>query len=117
MNYSPIFTIAARTEDACSAVQHWIANDAPIVEQRIKVLSLKVFIAVCEFAIATIDRRDEYKLQFRLAVIRAKRFKVRQEIKFWSFVSYNGLDTKASALWANKGAIAVRVADRIFCLD
>ena len=127
--YSPIaidayYVAAPIVRDAYNAAQGWIANEAPVIEQRIKVTALKIFIAICEFAIDAIDRRDEYKLQYRIAIINAKRSKVRQEIKFWSFVSYNGFDTKAEqfaarskALWVRKGAIACQVADKVFCLN
>ena len=85
--YSPVaidfyYVAAPIVRDAYNAAQGWIANEAPVIEQRIKVAALEIFIAICEFAIDTIDKRDEYKLQYRIAIIKAKRSKVRQEIKF-----------------------------------
>lgn len=131
MNYSPIFTITARIERAHSAAQDWIANDAPILEARIKRTALKAFITICEMLLLAIDRvqteldkSEEYAIQLRLAGINAKRFIIRRRIAFHSFISNHGLDTKAKqlaarskALWVRRSAIARQIGDKLFCLN
>ncbi len=124
MNLSPVFTLAARSEDAYTAAQDWIRNHAPIAEQRLKRGSLKTFVQVCAVALAVIDwvevqadKRHEYQLRVQLAYVRAKRFAVRQLIKAARFNERYQLTATAAKVWTRKGAIAIKAMDKVFSLE
>lgn len=133
--YSPVaidayYVAAPVVRDAYNAAQTWIKEQAPVVEQDIKRAALKSFIAILQFILTAIEWAQNeieqaplYGLKLKLAVVKAKRTLVRQEIKLWSFVTYNGLDSKAESLaasaksvWIRKGAIAKSALDNLFCL-
>ena len=118
--YSPVaidfYYVAAPTaRDAYNAAQDWIADEAPVIEERIKVAALKAFIAICEFAIACIDwlQSDgvKYALVTRAAVAKGS-------AKASEFVVRHGIDTKFAAFLAasRKPATYTAIADRLFCL-
>ena len=118
--YSPLaidayYVAAPVIRDAYSAAQDWIANEAPVIEQRIKVAALKAFVAICQFAIAAIDwlQNDgvKYALVTRSAVAKAS-------AKASEFVVRHGIDTKFAAFLvaARKLATYTAIADRLFCL-
>lgn len=134
--YSPIaidtyYAAAPIVRDGYNAAQTWIKEQAPTIEQAIKRAVLKSFIAILQFALAAIERaQDEleqvpvYVLQIKLAVNKAKQYRVRQEIKFWSFVSYHGLGSKAESLaasvksvWVRKAELTRKVMDKVLCLN
>ena len=88
MNYSAIFSIAARAAETHDSIQRWIANEAPVIEERIKRTALHAAIACLEFTIACFDwaqsqieRSPEYRLRFQLAKIRSYRAVVRLAIR------------------------------------
>ncbi len=121
MNYSPISTIAAR---AHTAAQNWIANDAPIVEQRLKRAALTAAISILEFAIACIDwlaeqieKAPEQRLRAQLAWVKSKQWAVRQCIKAARFDERYQVSGTARKVWAAKGAIARSAMDKVFALD
>ena len=124
MNRAQIFTIAARTERAYTAAQTFIANECPLLEQRIKSAALTTAINVLEFAIAIIDwasaqldQADEYRLIVALAYINSKRFAVRQLIAVARFNQLYQLTATARKAWTRKGAIAVTALDKVFALN
>ncbi|MGI8933046.1 MAG: hypothetical protein ACR2FS_03130 [Phormidesmis sp.] len=124
MNYSPIFTIAARTERALTAAQHWIANDAPVLEQRLKRGALTAAVSILEFAIACLDwlaeqieKAPEYQLRAQLAWVKSKQWAVRQGIKAARFDERYSISGTARKVWAAKGAIARSAMDKVFALD
>ena len=128
--YSPVaidayYVAVPIIRDCYNGVQDWVANAPSLSKEDTRRL---FWLAVAYAATAALwcidkaqtqlDKRIEYKLQFKLAIIRAKRFKVRQEIKVWSFASYNGIDAKVAAFLvaARKPATYTAIADRVFCL-
>lgn len=134
MNYSQIFSIAASAErhtvSAYNAAQAWIKDEAPILEAKmikgfwLAVAHTATFLLVAiDWLQTQIEQSPLYALKFQLIGIKAKLFIVRQGIKISSFVSYNGLDTKAQKLaasaksaWIRKGEIARTALDKVFCL-
>ena len=88
MNYSAIFSIAARCSETHDSIQRWIANESPVIEQRIKRTALHAAIAFLKFTIACFDwaqsqieRSPEYRLRLQLAQVRTHRYCIRQAIK------------------------------------
>ena len=130
MNFNAIFAPTAAIVRAYNATQGWIANEAPVIEQKIhNSFWLKTGYAataalwLIDKAIAELDKADEYEIRLRLYIVKAKRSAIRRAISAYSFVTYNGLDTKtkrfavaAHKAWANRGSIARATMDRIFCL-
>lgn len=123
MNYSPIFTAAARTERAHSAARAWIANDAPVLEQRLKQRALAAAVNILELAIGLIDfaadhleRVPEYRLQIQIAWLNTKRLVIRQCIKAARFDERYQVSAKAAGIWNRKGQIVTALFDRAFCL-
>lgn len=133
--YSPVaidayYVAAPIIRDGYNAAQLWIKEQAPVVEQAIKRAALKSLIAILQLALIAFDwlqtqieQAPLYALKLQLTGIKAKLFIVRQGIKISSFVSYNGLDSKAQKLaasaksaWIRKGAIARTALDKVFCL-
>ena len=124
MNLSPVFTIAARTEDAYTAAQDWIRNDAPIAERRLKQSAIAAAINILEFALTVIDwaseqadKRHEYQLRLQLRYVLAKRFAVRQGIAAVRFNERYQITAAVAKFWNRKGAIAQSAMDKIFCLN
>lgn len=121
MNRSQIFALAARTERAYSAAQTFIANECPLLEQRLKTAALTAAINSLQFALTLIDwaieRSPETVLKIRIAQIEAKRFAVCQLIKIVQLDNRYQLTATARKLWNRKGAIAVSTLDRIFALN
>ena len=128
--YSPVvidfyYIAAPIVRDCYNGAQDWLANAPSLSKEDTRRL---FWLAVAYAATAALwcidwvqtqlDKHIEYKLQFKLAIVRAKRFKVQQDIKFWSFASYHGIDAKASAFLvaARKPATYTAIADRVFCL-
>ena len=88
MNYSKAFYVAARCSETHDSIQRWIANEAPVIEQRLKRRVLTAAIAFLEFTIACFDwaqsqieRSPEYRLRLQLAQVRTHRYCIRQAIK------------------------------------
>ncbi|MGI8933593.1 MAG: hypothetical protein ACR2FS_05920, partial [Phormidesmis sp.] len=124
MNYSPIFTIAARAESAYNAAQSFIANQCPVLEQRLKRGALTAAITVLEFAIACIDwlaeqveKAPEYQLRAQLAWVKSKQWAVRQCIKVARFDERYQISATAAKAWAAKGQVARQAMDKVFALD
>lgn len=124
MNYSPLFSLAARTEDAHTAAQSWIRNDAPVLEQRIKRVALTAAVTVLEFALTVIDwlstqleKAPEYALRAQLRYTLVKRSVVRQGIAAARFNERYQLTAKARKAWTAKGAIATAAMDKVFSLN
>jgi len=118
--YSPIaidayYVAAPIIRDAYNAAQNWIANEAPVIEQRIKVTALKIFIAICEFAIAAIDWLQTDGLKY---VVKLRGRTAKGSAKASEFVVRHGIDTKFAAFLvaARKPATYTAIADRMFCL-
>ena len=118
--YSPVaidfyYTAAPIIRDAYTAAQDWIANEAPVIEQRIKAAALKIFIAICEFAIAAIDWLQDDGLKYAVK-LRGRAAKV--SAKASEFAAHHGIDTKFAAFLAasRKPATYTAIADRLFCL-
>lgn len=120
MNYAPIFTFAARLENGYNAAQDWIANDAPVLEKRLKQSALKTVIAVLEFALMAVDYIQSaapiWVVRSQLAKVNAHRWLVQQAIKVCRFNERRQITATASALWNRKGQLATAVMDRVFCL-
>jgi len=123
MNYAPAFSLAADTERAYEHIQQFIASEAPAIEARIKLGAMKaavgvltVTLAVIDWAVERIDRRDEYRLRLMLAYVNTKRFAVRQTIRLVQFDERYRLTATATKIWARKGAIATSALDTIFAL-
>jgi len=124
------FVAAPIVRDAYNATQLWIKEEAPAIEAQIKRAALKSVIAFLEFALVVIDFALEqksqvpvYVLQIKLAVNKAKQYRVRHQIAVQSFISYNGIDTKierglgrVSAVWNSRDEVARSIFDRLFCL-
>ena len=124
MNYSPIFTLATRTERAYNAAQDFIADDCPVLEQRVKRAALNTVVNVLEFTLIIIDwtqaeleKVPEHQLRLQLAYVKAKRFFVRRAITIARFDDRYQLSKQVSKVWARKGAIAQSALDKVFCLD
>lgn len=124
MNYSPIFTIAARTEAAYSVAQSFIANECPVLERRLKaaalstaVNALTIALIVIDWASAQLEKTDEYKLIAALTYIKSKRLIVRQLIAAARFNQRYQLTATTRKLWTRKGAIAQSALDKVFCLN
>ena len=90
-----IFKISARIEQAYTAIQNWIRNDAPVLEQRLKKAALAIAEMLLEFSLVIInwaseqiEKRDEYALLTVLTYVKTKRFVVRQAIEIVSFYQY-----------------------------
>lgn len=123
MNYTALFTIAARTEQAYTAAQSFIADECPILEQRLKKAALTTAIDALTIALTIIDwvtdefeKAPEYALKIRIAQIEAKRFGVRQLIKIAQFDNRYKLTATGRKLWERKASLATSALDRIFSL-
>ena len=88
MNYSAIFSIAARAAETHDSIQRWIANEAPVIEERIKRAALQSAVTFLEFIVIAIEfaqshlaRSPEYRIRLQLAKIRVYRFFVRLAIR------------------------------------
>lgn len=124
MNYTAIFSLSVRTERAYATAQDWIANDAPVLEQRFKKAALNAAINVFQFALvvidwvsAQLDRADEYRLIVALACINSKRFGIQQLIKVVQLDERYQLSSTARKIWTRKGVIATSALDKVFCLN
>ena len=124
MNYDNIatsaFTVTARATDVYNAAQDWIANDAPVLEQRIKRTALRTAVALLPLAIIAINFAQDqleqapvYRIRLRLFSVRA-RLTIARKIAAILEAPATG---KAIALWANRGSVAKRAMDSIFCLE
>ncbi len=117
MKYSPAFTATARAARAHTAAQDWIANKAPVLEQRLKRAALKALIARGEAALNFIDYTlPIWILTIQLFCVKCDRAFIRQLIKVHQFNETHGLTAKASKAWASRGVIATNALDRVFCL-
>ena len=130
MNYNTIFAPTAAIARAYNRAQDWIANEAPVIEQKIhNSFWLKTGYAataalwLIDKAIAELDKADEYEIRLRLYIVKAKRSAIRRAISAYSFITYNGIDKKVQRFavavrkaWANRATIARATMDRIFCL-
>ena len=110
--------------------QDWIANEAPVIEKKIHdcfwlgvAYAATVALWLIDKAAAELDKADEHELRLRLYIVKAKRSVVRYAISAYSFISYQGIDTKIQRLaavvlkvWGNRGTIARTALDRVFCL-
>ena len=124
MNYNIAFILSARTERAYAAAQDFIANQCPVLEQRLKKAALTAAVSVLTIALTIIDwvtaqleKADEYRLIVALAYINSKRFAVRQLIAVARFNQRYQLTATARKLWTRKGAIAQSTLDKVFCLN
>ena len=124
MNYSALFTITARTEPAYSTAQSFLANECPVLEQRLKKAALTASINILQLGLAAIDwvidefeKTPEYVLKVRIAQIETKRFVIRQLIKVAQLDERYQLTATARKLWTRKGAIAVTALDKVFALN
>ena len=124
MNYSALFTITARTEAAYTTAQSFLANECPVLEQRLKTAALTASINVLQLGLAAInwvidefEKTPEYVLKVRIAQIETKRFVIRQLIKVAQLDERYQLTATARKLWTRKGAIAVTTLDKIFALN
>jgi len=123
MNYNHFHTLASTTERAYEHIQQFIAGEAPVIEARIKsgvmkgaVGALTFTLAVIDWALAQIEKRDEYRLRLMLAYVNTKRFAVRQAIRLVQFDERYRLTATATKIWTRKGAIATSALDTIFAL-
>ena len=55
MNYNIAFILSARVERAYTAAQTFIANECPVLEQRLKKAALTTAVNVLQFALIAID--------------------------------------------------------------
>lgn len=124
MNRASTFTLSPRIEDAYNAAQDFIANECPVLEQRLKRAALKATIAICEFLLtvidwakAEIDKALEYSLRAQLAYALSKRWFVRRAIAVARFDERYQVTAKASKVWTRKGAIATSAMDKVFSLN
>lgn len=92
MNHNHFHVITARTEQAYTAAQDWIANECSVLEQRFKTAALSV-------------------------AVNSKHFAVCQLIKAAQLNQHYQLTAKASKLWTRKGAIAQSAMDKVFTLN
>jgi len=95
MDLTTVINISARIEQAYTAIQNWIRNDAPVLEQRLKKAALLTAANVLTIALIIINwvsnqlaKRDEYALIASLTYVKTKRFVVRQAIEIVSFYQY-----------------------------
>lgn len=124
MTRNHFHALAARTESAYTAAQAFIANECPVLEQRLKTAALTTAINALEFALividwasAQLDKTDEYRLIIALAYINSKRFAVRQLIAVARFNQHYQLTAKAAKFWTRKGEIAQSALDKVFALN
>ena len=124
MNYSAIFTLSARAEQAYTAAQTFISDECPLLEERLKTTALTAAINVFEFALLVIDwvtdeseKAPEYALKFRITQIETKRFVIRQLIKIVQLDGHCQISATARKAWTCKGAIAQSTLDKVFCLN
>ncbi|PZO58061.1 MAG: hypothetical protein DCF15_05865 [Phormidesmis priestleyi] len=124
MNRNDFHTLAARIERAYNAAQAFIANECPVLEQRLKTAALTTAINALTFALTVIDwasaqleKTDEYRLIASLAYINSKRFAVRQLIAVARFNQCYQLTANTRKLWTRKGAIAQSALDKVFALN
>ena len=130
MNYNTIFAPAAAATRLYNQAQDWIASEAPVIEKKIHdyfwlgvAYAATVALWLIDQALIELDKIDEHEIRIRIYTTKAKRFIVCRAISLYSFVTYNGLDTKAKRfaalvlkVWGNRGAIARAAMDRVFCL-
>lgn len=119
MNYNTVFAPTARVERFTK--NH--AQNLPTYGLIVAVVALAAISAALNFLSEQRDRIPEHEVRLRIYIIKAKRSIVRSAISVYSFISYNGLDTKtkrfataARKVWANRGSIARATMDRVFCL-
>lgn len=124
MNYSPIFTAAARIERAHNAAQDFIRHQCPVLEQRLKtralelaVIALELAIGLIDFITAQVERSPEYRLQIQIAWLNAKRFVIRQLIKVARFDERYQVTFTVADVWSRKSAIATSTLDKVFSLN
>ena len=121
MNYSPIFTIAARTESAYNVLQDWIANDAPVIERRLQRLAWLTVLHICTVLLYVIDYLSD---RLPVAIIHVKLYRIRTAKRLVrlavALVKLNqryGFTSKVASAWHSKGAIAQSALDKVFCLS
>ncbi len=124
MTRNDFHAIAARAETAYSAAQDFIANQCPILEQRLKTVvlttainALTIALTVTDWASAQLDQADEYRLIIALAYINSKRFAVRQLIAVARFNQRFEITATAAKFWTRKGEIAQSALDKVFALN
>ncbi|MGB3788898.1 MAG: hypothetical protein WA949_12875 [Phormidesmis sp.] len=124
MNYDTItasaFTAIARITDAYNAAQDWIANEAPVVEQRIRRTALRaavnllpLIILAIDFLRDQLDRVPEYQIKVRLYSVRARLFVARKV----AAVVQSPVAATALKVWTNRSAVTRKALDAVFCLD
>ncbi|MGB3788649.1 MAG: hypothetical protein WA949_11610 [Phormidesmis sp.] len=124
MNYDTIidsaFTATARATDAHTAVQDWIANEAPVVEQRIRRTALRAAITLLQVTLIAINwlsdqlgQVPEHQIKVRLYSVRARLFVARKV----AAVVQSPVAATAIALWTNRSAVTRKALDAVFCLD
>ena len=130
MNYNTVFAPTAAIARAYDRAQDWIANEAPVIEKKIHdyfwlgvAYTATIALWLIDKAIAELDKADEHKIRLRIYTVKAKRSFIRHTIAFYSFISYNGIDTKIQRLatvvlkvWRDRATIARSAMDRVFCL-
>ena len=120
MNYSLAFTTAARIEDAYNGAQDWIANEAPVIEQRIKDIALKSVVYVCTTLLFLIDylsdRLPVAIIYVKLYRVRAAKRLVRLAIALVELNQRYGFTAKVARTWRCRGVLTRSALDRIFCL-
>ncbi len=124
MNYSIVFTIAARTKRTYNAAQSFIAKECPVLEQRLQsaalttaVNALTIALTVIDFTAAQLEKAPEYRLQAQLAYANVKRWFVRRAISAARLDERYQVSATASRYWTRKGAIAQSALDKVFCLE
>ena len=124
MNFNTAHVIAARTETAYNAAQSFIANDCPVLEQRLKRAALTAAVITLEFTIACIDwlsgqveRAPEYRLHAQLAYVKSKQGVVRVAIKAARFDERYQVTATIATAWNRKGSITMAAFDRLFSLS
>ena len=126
MNYdnatASLFTATARATDAYNAAQDWIANEAPVIEQRLKRTALKAAVTLLPLVLIVIgfvriqlEQAPVYRIRLRLFVVRRKLQAVRFAASAVVFASATG--AKVRALKVPAKAIAIRTMDAVFCLN
>ncbi|MGB3788984.1 MAG: hypothetical protein WA949_13315 [Phormidesmis sp.] len=124
MNYDTItasaFTATARATDAYNAAQDWIANEAPVIEQRIRRTALRaavnllpLIILAIDFLRDQLDRVPEYQIKVRLYSVRARLF-VAHKV---AAVVQSPVAATALKVWTNRSAVTRKALDAVFCLD
>ena len=131
MNYNTIFAPAAAATRLYNQAQDWIASEAPVIEKKIHdyfwlgvAYAATVALWLIDQALIELDKADEHELRIRIYTIKAKRSIIRRAIGFYSFITYNGIDTKVKRLaavalkvWDKRGVIARSAMDKVFCLN